>query len=269
MQIAAAASPVDLVGVEGVVQLELIRAAVGPLAHQLRQGKEGSRQGQWAVKHVGPRHCRMHAGKGGPTHPTLSYTGSVQGPHHQRRAGHKVVQALDGDAVKGTHLQGEGARQLQVSVDWGGQVACAAHWEAKPLTHHTQAHPVTTHRPEPPVPAAPSSLPPTRLVVVGGVGKGEGQQALLLQVGLVDAGKRLDNHRARTQVARLQRGVLAGRALACSGEEGLGMGSEGGVAVLVKSAGQLQLMQHASLHHRQPATTTQPPTPPHRSSRRR
>lgn len=48
------------------------------------------------------------------------------------------------------------------------------------------------------------------LLVVGGVGKGEGQEALLLEVGLVDAGKRLDHHRARAQVARLQRGVLAG-----------------------------------------------------------
>ena len=52
------------------------------------------------------------------------------------------------------------------------------------------------------------------LVVVSGVGEGDGQQALLLEVGLVDAGEGLDQHRASTQVARLQRGVLAAAALA-------------------------------------------------------
>jgi hypothetical protein len=52
------------------------------------------------------------------------------------------------------------------------------------------------------------------LVVVGGVGKGERQHALLLQVGLMDARKGLDNDGHTAQVARLKRGVLAAGALA-------------------------------------------------------
>mmetsp|Transcript_24095 Transcript_24095/g.75512 ORF Transcript_24095/g.75512 Transcript_24095/m.75512 type:complete len:373 (-) Transcript_24095:1175-2293(-) len=52
------------------------------------------------------------------------------------------------------------------------------------------------------------------LVVVGLVSEGEGEHALLLQVGFVDARERLDDHRAAAEVARLERGVLAGRALA-------------------------------------------------------
>lgn len=70
-------------------------------------------------------------------------------------------------------------------------------------------------------PPLPPPAPSARLVVVGGVGKGEGQQALLLQVGLVDAGKRLDDDGAGAQVARLQRGVLAGGALTCGGRLGV------------------------------------------------
>ncbi len=51
-------------------------------------------------------------------------------------------------------------------------------------------------------------------VVVLGIGKGERQHALLLEVGLVDAGKALDDDGAAAKVAGLQRGVLAAAALA-------------------------------------------------------
>lgn len=43
--------------------------------------------------------------------------------------------------------------------------------------------------------------------------KGEWQHALLLEVGLMDARKRLDNDGNTTQVARLQRSVLTAAAL--------------------------------------------------------
>ena len=51
-------------------------------------------------------------------------------------------------------------------------------------------------------------------VVVIDVGKGEGKQALLLEVCLVDAGKALDNDGAAAEVAWLEGSVFAGRALA-------------------------------------------------------
>ena len=51
-------------------------------------------------------------------------------------------------------------------------------------------------------------------VVVGGVGEGDGQEALLLEVSLVDAGKGLDEDGAGAQVARLERGVLTAGAFA-------------------------------------------------------
>ncbi len=47
------------------------------------------------------------------------------------------------------------------------------------------------------------------LVVVGLVTEGEGEHALLLQVGLVDAGEALHQHSAYAQVARLHGGVFA------------------------------------------------------------
>ncbi|PNY26225.1 Uncharacterized protein TCAP_03843, partial [Tolypocladium capitatum] len=52
------------------------------------------------------------------------------------------------------------------------------------------------------------------LVVVGLVGERQRHDALLLEVRLVDARKRLGQHDARAEVARLQGGVLAGGALA-------------------------------------------------------
>ena len=52
------------------------------------------------------------------------------------------------------------------------------------------------------------------LVVVGGVGEGEREHTLLLQVRLVDARKRACDDRQPAQEARLERSVLARRALA-------------------------------------------------------
>lgn len=52
------------------------------------------------------------------------------------------------------------------------------------------------------------------LVVIGGIGEGQWQQTLFLQVCLVDASKRFDNDGASAQVTWLQSGMLAGRALA-------------------------------------------------------
>ena len=51
-------------------------------------------------------------------------------------------------------------------------------------------------------------------VVVGRVGEGQGEHALLLQVGLVDAGKGADDHCSAAEVAGLQGSVLTGGALA-------------------------------------------------------
>lgn len=50
-------------------------------------------------------------------------------------------------------------------------------------------------------------------VVVGRVVEHQGQHALLLQVGLVDASERLHHHRAPAEVPGLQRRVLSGRPL--------------------------------------------------------
>lgn len=52
------------------------------------------------------------------------------------------------------------------------------------------------------------------LVVIGGIGEGQWQQTLFLQVRLVDASKRFDNDGASAQMTGLQSGMLAGRALA-------------------------------------------------------
>lgn len=52
------------------------------------------------------------------------------------------------------------------------------------------------------------------LVVIGGIGEGQWQQTLFLQVSLVDASKRFDNDGASAQMTWLQGGMLAGRALA-------------------------------------------------------
>mmetsp|Transcript_23424 Transcript_23424/g.59122 ORF Transcript_23424/g.59122 Transcript_23424/m.59122 type:complete len:297 (-) Transcript_23424:284-1174(-) len=51
-------------------------------------------------------------------------------------------------------------------------------------------------------------------VIVGGVGKGQGQHALLLEVGLMDTCERAHDDGGAAQVAGLQSSVLAGRALA-------------------------------------------------------
>merc|ERR1719423_429434 len=48
------------------------------------------------------------------------------------------------------------------------------------------------------------------LIVVGGVGKGEGKETLLLQVGLVDSREALDDDGAAAEMTWLQRSVLAG-----------------------------------------------------------
>lgn len=65
------------------------------------------------------------------------------------------------------------------------------------------------------------------LVVVGLVDERERDDTLLLQVRLVDARERLGDDEARTEVARLQCGVFASRALAivvlCNDEPGLGL----------------------------------------------
>eukprot|EP00053_Salpingoeca_punica_P020385 m.211399 g.211399 ORF g.211399 m.211399 type:complete len:843 (+) comp18318_c0_seq1:197-2725(+) len=52
------------------------------------------------------------------------------------------------------------------------------------------------------------------LGVVSGVAEGQGEHALLLEVGLVDAGEALDDDGAAAEVARLEGGVLARAALA-------------------------------------------------------
>lgn len=52
------------------------------------------------------------------------------------------------------------------------------------------------------------------LIVVGSIGEGQWQQTLFLQVGLVDASKRLHNDGASTQVTWLESGMLARGALA-------------------------------------------------------
>ncbi|KAI6748464.1 hypothetical protein HG530_015500 [Fusarium avenaceum] len=52
------------------------------------------------------------------------------------------------------------------------------------------------------------------LVVVSRVGEGQGQHALLLQVGLVDTGERSSDDSKTTEVTRLKSGVLSGRTLA-------------------------------------------------------
>lgn len=54
----------------------------------------------------------------------------------------------------------------------------------------------------------------SNLIVVGWVGECERQHALLLQVGLVDAGKRFHNDGTAAEMSGLQGGVLAGRTLA-------------------------------------------------------
>ena len=51
------------------------------------------------------------------------------------------------------------------------------------------------------------------LVIVGGVGEGQGQHALLLQVGLVDTGEGSGDDGNTTQVTGLQSSVLTGRTL--------------------------------------------------------
>lgn len=55
------------------------------------------------------------------------------------------------------------------------------------------------------------------LVVVGGIGEGQGKHALLLQVGLVDTGERPDNDGETTEVTWLESCVLTGRTLAVVG----------------------------------------------------
>ena len=51
------------------------------------------------------------------------------------------------------------------------------------------------------------------LVIVLGVSKGEGEETLLLQVGLMDAGKRLDDDGSSSKVARLQGSMLSAASL--------------------------------------------------------
>lgn len=51
------------------------------------------------------------------------------------------------------------------------------------------------------------------LIVIGRIGEGQRQHALLLQVRLVDARKRLDNDRPAAQMTGLQSGVLSRRTL--------------------------------------------------------
>jgi hypothetical protein len=51
------------------------------------------------------------------------------------------------------------------------------------------------------------------LVVVGGVGEGQGQHALLLEVGLVDTSERTGDDGETTEVAGLESSVLTGRTL--------------------------------------------------------
>ena len=53
------------------------------------------------------------------------------------------------------------------------------------------------------------AIPLTDRVVVGGVGEREGEHALLLEVGLVDAGERAGDHGAGAPEAGLHGGVLA------------------------------------------------------------
>lgn len=50
----------------------------------------------------------------------------------------------------------------------------------------------------------------TNLVVIGGVNEGEGEHTLLLEVGLVNTGKRTDNDSEATKITRLESSMFTG-----------------------------------------------------------
>lgn len=50
----------------------------------------------------------------------------------------------------------------------------------------------------------------TDLVIIGGVNKGEGEHTLLLEIGLVNTGKRTDNDGETTKITRFESSVFAG-----------------------------------------------------------